>query len=247
LARRLAGFPPPRSFARLHLYEIPVQEEKTPEFRDGAFTFDYSVVPAGIEGYLWDFPSRIGGAPYLNTGVYHRNTCDGAVARERLLEALARHVRERGADLSSARLRSYPDAEYEPDVPLAKEGVLLAGSAAGINALTGEGIWQSLAYGAIAAEAIACAHATGDWSLEDYTERVRRSPMGRDLRLSRRLAGLFYGRHFASLFAFQERNPDLRMAFIKSFAGQFDLERLSKLELVARWWRHMATYHPASR
>ncbi len=250
LVRRLAGFPAPRAFARLHLYEIPVSEESTPEFLDGAFTFDYSAVPQGVEGYVWDFPSRIGGRPYMNTGIYHRNARDANGGppnggndsqRARLLAILDDHLRRRGVDPRKARLRSYPDIEYDPSVPLALPGVLLTGSAAGINALTGEGIWQSLVYGRLAAESIAASYASDDLRFRDYSERVARSPMGRDLRLSRRIADLFYGRFFWPLYSFQERNADLRLAYIKSFAGQFDLARLSKTLLALRWWRHLAT------
>jgi len=256
LVRRLAGFPAPRAFARLHLYEIPVDEERTPEFADGAFTFDYSVVPRGVEGYLWDFPSRIGGRPYLNTGIYHRNArsmagdparAHAGSARAQLLAILDEHLRRQGVDPRHARLRSYPDIEYDPGVPLSLPGVLLTGSAAGINALTGEGIWQSLVYGRLAAESIAASFASGDSRLRDYGDRVARSPMGRDLRLSRRVADLFYGRFFWPLYSFQERNADLRMAYIKSFAGQFDLERMSKTRLVLRWWRHLAALAVAGR
>ncbi|MFN0149472.1 MAG: NAD(P)/FAD-dependent oxidoreductase [bacterium] len=250
LVRRLAGFPAPRAFARLHLYEIPVSEQSTPEFVDGAFTFDYSAVPRGVEGYVWDFPSRIGGRPHLNTGIYHRNArgTNGAPPNERsdsqrarLLAILDDHLRRRGIDPRQARLRSYPDIEYDPDVPLSLPGVLLTGSAAGINALTGEGIWQSLVYGRLAAESIAASYASNDLRFREYGERVAHSPMGRDLRLSRRIADLFYGRYFWPLYSFQERNADLRIAYIKSFAGQFDLARLSKTRLALAWWRHLAT------
>jgi flavin-dependent dehydrogenase len=238
LVRRLAAFAPPRAFARLHLFEIPVREESTPEFVDGAFTFDYSHVPAGVEGYVWDFPSRIGGRPHLNTGIYHRNARAGGAERASLLERLGAHLRRRGLDPSEARLRSYPDAEYDPGVPLSKPGVLLAGSAAGINALTGEGIWQSLVYGRLAAEEVVAALATDDYRFATYSARVAASPMGQDLRLSRRIADLFYGRFFWPLYSFQEQNPDLRRAYIESFAGKFDLARLSKTHVALRWGLH---------
>jgi flavin-dependent dehydrogenase len=256
LVRRLAGFPAPRFFARLHLLEIPVREDETPEFVDGAFTFDYTLVPSGLQGYVWDFPSRIGGQPFLNTGIFHRNARGPEPSRERLLALLRAHAaglrardagagtraRSAGASESAddaARLRSYPDAEYDPGAPLAAPGVLLVGSAAGVNALTGEGIWQSLEYGRLAAESIAAAYGTGDFRFADYDTRVARSPMGRDLRLSRRIADAFYGRHFWALYSFQERNEDLRLAYIRSFAGQFDLGRLSKAAVAARWWWHL--------
>ncbi len=240
LARRLAEFPAPRFFARLHLLEIPVREESTPEFVDGAFTFDYTLVPSGIQGYVWDFPSRIGGRPFLNSGIFHRNARGPEPSRERLLSFLRAHAARRGVLAVGARLRSYPDVEYDPGAPLAKPGVLLAGSAAGVNGLTGEGIWQSFEYGRLAAESIAAAYGRDDFRLADYGDRVARSPMGRDLALSRRIADLFYGRFFWALYSFQEENEDLRLAYIRSFAGQFDLRRLPMAAVAARWWWHLA-------
>lgn len=240
LARRLAGLPEPRAYARLHQLEFPVREEDTPDFLDAAFTFDYTPVPSGVEGYVWDFPSRIAGEPHMNCGIFHRNASAREPSRGRLLALLADHVARRGHDPRAARLRSYPDVEYDPRAPIARPGVLLAGSAAGVNPLTGEGIWQSFEYGRLVAESIAAAYGADDFRFADYGARVARSPMGRDLRLSRRLADLFYGRLFWTLYSFQERNEDLRLAFIKSLAGQFDLARIPKASLVARWWWHLA-------
>lgn len=244
LVRRLAGLAEPRAFARLHQLEIPVRAEETAEFIDGAFTFDYTAVPAGVQGYVWDFPSRIGGEPYLNCGIFHRNAGGREPSRRRLLALLEGHATRRGHDLRAARLRSYPDIEYDPRAPIARPGVLLVGSAAGVNPLTGEGIWQSLEYGRLAAESIAAAYGGEDFRFADYGARVARSPMGRDLRLSRRLADLFYGPMFQALYSFQDRNEDLRLAFIQSFAGQYDLERLPKASLLLRWWWHVALDTP---
>lgn len=239
LVRRLAGLPPPRFFARLHLLEIPVREEETHEFVAGAFRFDYSLVPSGVQGYIWDFPSRIDGRPHLNTGIFHRNARGPEPPRARLLSFLGAHAARRGVAGAAARLRSYPDVEYDPARPLARPGVLLVGSAAGVNALTGEGIWQSLEYGRLAAEEIAAAYGADDFRFAGYDARVARSPLGRDLRVSRLVADLFYGRFFWALYSFQERNADLREAYIRSFAGQFDLARIPKVPLVARWWWHL--------
>jgi flavin-dependent dehydrogenase len=66
--------------------------------------------------------------------------------------------------------------------------VLLAGDAAGVDPLLGEGISFALAYGEVAAEAIGAAFAKERFDFADYARRVRRHALLGQLPARARLA-----------------------------------------------------------
>ena len=50
--------------------DIAVDPERTPEFIEQRYRFDFRCVSHGINGYSWSFPCCIGGAPHFNVGIY---------------------------------------------------------------------------------------------------------------------------------------------------------------------------------
>jgi menaquinone-9 beta-reductase len=110
-----------------------------------------------------------------------------------MLERLVENDPALAARLSGARrsgkIAGWPLTTYDPGTSLADERVLLVGDAAGlINPLNGEGIQYALLSGRWAAEAIAVATQTGDYSrpaLGAYTRRV-----SQELRYDMALASL---------------------------------------------------------
>jgi len=70
--------------------------------------------------------------------------------------------------------------------------VLLAGDAAGADALFGEGISIALGYGGLAAQAIKQAFTRQDFSFREYRKTILNSELGKALQRRTWLAKLYY-------------------------------------------------------
>jgi flavin-dependent dehydrogenase len=70
--------------------------------------------------------------------------------------------------------------------------VLLAGDAAGVDALAGEGISFALQYGEVAAAELVAAFGNNDFGFAGYRQRVMAHDLGKELTLRYWLARLIY-------------------------------------------------------
>src|SRR5262249_12740424 len=113
---------------------------------------------------------------------------DGARLRRELDGLLAR------IGAVSDRWKAFPIRTLGAASVVASPRALLVGDAAGVEPLLGEGISLALEYGAVAAEMLVRAHATGDWAFADYGRAVHEGPIGRKIRVLRAGVRLFYGR-----------------------------------------------------
>ena len=165
--------------------------------------YDFSPMDSGLRGYVWLFPVQGG---RLNVGAMH--TPSRRLSSFDILGVLDRTLRRHGVKLPAAA-RGWPAWPYSPRARLARPHVLCVGDAAGIDALTGEGIAVGLEHAPLAAEAITSALDSGDFSFAGYTGAVRRATVGRELKLDGRLARLLYGprgfRFWLSLVMFDSR------------------------------------------
>jgi flavin-dependent dehydrogenase len=170
---------------RLFQAEIPMPSAFTDAFAE-TMVYDFSAMRDGLRGYVWLFPAPGG---RLNVGAMHypSRKLSGAAIEERLRAALARY----GITLP-AGARGWPAWRYRPGAAVAAPHVLCVGDAAGIDALTGEGIAVGLEHGPIAAAAIAAALASGDFRFAAYGTAVARAVVGRELALDGRLAAMLY-------------------------------------------------------
>ncbi len=165
--------------------EVLTPTQPSPNFseigggREGVAFFDFFVVPAGIEGYTWDFPTQIKGQPMRCWGVYDANMTDGA--KPPLKETLAEEMAQHGLDLNDYELKGHPIRWYEPWTKISVPRVLLAGDAAGADPLFGEGISLALGYGALASAEIGEALRRGEFSFRRYRANVARSGLGQTL------------------------------------------------------------------
>jgi len=177
--------------ARLIEVLTPEDPKLAPEFVDHMAVFDFTWMPDGIQGYVWDFPTRIRDQAYMNRGVFDSRMYPRVRGdlRRTLMEALQR----RGCTPSSGPLMGHPERRFDPRATFAVPHVLLVGDAAGVDPLLGEGIAHALRYGGVAAEALRDAFAREDFRFADYRSRILRSPMGRDLIFKARLARTAYG------------------------------------------------------
>ncbi len=166
LARVLEILTPPTA-AEEHLFEQRVAQ------------FDLGVRAAGVRGYTWAFPSFVDGRAVVNRGVYDY----GAPVSEHasLPRALERDAHARGWRFDVRAMRGHPIRIFDPRGPIAEERIVLAGDAAGVDGLFGEGISFALAYGEVVSDVIARAFATRRFGFEGYRRALLSHPLLRQL------------------------------------------------------------------
>jgi flavin-dependent dehydrogenase len=153
--------------------------------------FDFIVIPQGIQGYVWDFPAVEKGKPVRVRGIYDANVLpfkDRVPLRSALEEEFVRH----GLQLADYKLEGHPIRWFEAKSVFSRQRVLLAGDAAGADALFGEGISIALGYGGLAARAIREAFEHQDFTFGDYRRIILRSEMGKSLKRRTWWARFFY-------------------------------------------------------
>jgi len=197
--------------------------------RAGLCDFDLRVADDGVQGYYWDFPTVVDGAPAVSRGIYHANFTPQSGLKQRLARSLA----ARGFDIASVRLKPYATRPLVPGAPMAFDGVALVGEAAGIDATTGEGIAHAILMGGIAAAHLARSLRTGSSRLDAYAAAVRHARVGRHLLQSAWLARRVYGPRGARWRAFLARDPLAREAGARWYAGD-GLGWPTKARLAAR-------------
>lgn len=107
-----------------------------------------------------------------------------------------------GLALDGHDLAGHPVRWFHPRSVLSAPRVLLAGDAAGVDPLLGEGISFALGYGEVVANELQCAFTRGDFSFCRYRERVLRHRIGRFLRRRAAVARLAYRIHSRRLLRF---------------------------------------------
>jgi flavin-dependent dehydrogenase len=122
---------------------------------------------------------------------------------------------------------------------VAAPALLTVGDAAGIDALTGEGIAVGLEQGLIAARFITDALASGDRRFSGYGRAVRRAVVGRELALDGRLARLLYGgRDYRSWLGLMLFDPRMLSLYAARVSGSEVLAD-RKLALLGALGRHL--------
>ncbi|MCB9504406.1 MAG: NAD(P)/FAD-dependent oxidoreductase [Deferribacteres bacterium] len=169
---------------------IPINEnELTPEFTDKKAVLDFRAIRAGLQGYIWDFPSYIGGRPFLNVGIFDSRVNKGT--RADLPALLSAHLQRRGF-YGNYQLQGWPERWYHPAQQISGPRVILTGDAAGLEPWLGEGISTALSYGPIVADAVIDAIETDDYSFSNYRRRMKKSQLGWYLNRKRNVAQLIY-------------------------------------------------------
>jgi menaquinone-9 beta-reductase len=225
LAQSPRGQRQPLRLARL---ELPAPRDLPPRM-----VYDFSPFAGGLRGYVWLFPVPGG---RVNVGIMHYPASElGGRALDQLLgDCLARH----GITLPGPA-RGWPAWGYDGRAPVSAPHLLTVGDAAGIDALTGEGIAVGLESGPIAAAAIGHALARGDFRFRGYRGALRRAVVGRELTLDGRLARLLYGSRgyhaWLGLVLYDRRMLELYAARVSGSEVLAD----RKLALVGTLARHL--------
>jgi len=221
---------------RLFQAEVPMPPALA-DLVDGRLVCDFSLMARGLRGYVWLFPAPGG---RLNVGVMHSATTaqklSGAAIETLLRQGLAAY----GVDLPNGA-RGWPAWRHQAGGRVAAPHLLCVGDAAGIDALTGEGIAVGLEHGPIAAQAIAAALEAGDFRFAGYGAAIDCAVVGRELTLDGQLAKLLYAprasKLWLSLILFDRRVQQLYAARVSGSEVLADRKRA----LVGALLRHAVT------
>ncbi|HLX06024.1 MAG TPA: NAD(P)/FAD-dependent oxidoreductase, partial [Candidatus Binatus sp.] len=148
------------TIGRALMTDIAVDPQWTPEFIEKRYRFDFRCVGHGISGYSWSFPCLIGGAPHLNVGIYDqrpREFSEKGGEQSRMMAELVAAFPELpldGLKRHATRWQSFPIRWFDARDSYARGRAILAGDAAGVDPLMGEGISCAFEHGKLAANAI---------------------------------------------------------------------------------------------
>ncbi|MFZ0887514.1 MAG: FAD-dependent oxidoreductase, partial [Candidatus Binataceae bacterium] len=149
------------SIGRAITTDIAVNPEQTQEFAERLYRFDFNCVGAGIRGYGWSFPCLIGGRPHLNVGIYDqcpRLPVDPGGAKASLVDQLLAAFPDlplEGLRTREVGFKAFPIRWYDGRDHFAAQRAILAGDAAGVDPLMGEGISCAFEHGKLAAAGVA--------------------------------------------------------------------------------------------
>jgi len=178
--RRRLGWSAGERQARLLEVLTPETPRRSAEDADspwrGVAVFDFTPMKEGLCGYYWDFPSLVGGRPMMNRGVFD-SRIGGRGPRRPLKEVLAAAMARRGRGLDMAELHGHPLLWFDRSARVSSARVLLAGDAAGVDPLFGEGISFALVHGRLAARAVADAFSRGDFGFAGHRARLLADPV----------------------------------------------------------------------
>jgi flavin-dependent dehydrogenase len=177
----------------------------------------FDIADRDFTGYAWDFPTIVNGRPLVCRGVYHLKLDDREVDIGALLE---RRLEERGLVMSRYKQKRFAERGFERQLPYAVPRIALVGEAAGIDALSGEGIAQAIEYGAFAGRYLADKIGAGDLSFRDWATSLARAKVGYDLRMREWLLPYYFGKHRASIDRHIVMMPEVIVCSLETFAGQ---------------------------
>jgi flavin-dependent dehydrogenase len=193
----------------------------------------FDVEDRTFTGYTWDFPTIVDGREKTCRGIYHLKLDDRAVD---VCAVLQQRLARQGLDMSRYKLKRYAERGFRPGGPQAAARVLLVGEAAGIDGLSGEGIAQSVEYGALAGPYLVEKIAVNDFSFTDWPARLSRSKVGFDLRLRHRLLPYYTGAYRSWFERHLLLAPEFIVCSTERFAGRkVNMWRLVPPLLSAAW------------
>lgn len=169
----------PATVARLLRVLAPVNPDASHGWRQKTAVFDFSCVMNGIQGYIWDFPCYVAGQPAMNRGIFDSRIAPHTTpVKENLKQIFSASLRTKNIDLAAVPLEGHPVRWFDPTAIFSFPRVLLAGDAAGVDPLFAEGISYAMEYGKIVAQVIQEAYQTGDFSFNQYRQRLLDSHLG---------------------------------------------------------------------
>jgi geranylgeranyl reductase family protein len=220
------------NIGRALMAEVPVSQDRAQEFVQRIYRFDFNCVASGIGGYCWSFPCLIDGRPHLNVGIYDQNphgAMPGTSTRDLIAQLHAAFPEFDSLCSGEKRpaFKAFPIRWYDPRDRYVRRRTILAGDAAGVDPLMGEGISCAFEHGKLAAAALA-RFLDGDSSaLEAYGNQLHRGLMGRKLRRLAFAARRFYGARHRLYFRLAGFSGRLQRLSVDWYNGTRGLDELS--------------------
>jgi flavin-dependent dehydrogenase len=204
------------SAGKLRAQVIELDTEEVPADR-GRDVLHFDIGDRTFTGYAWDFPTIVNGRPLVCRGVYHLMIDDSPVD---IRERLAQRLRECGLSIDDYTCKRFAERGFEPHEAYAAPRALLVGEAAGIDAVTGEGIAQAIEYGAFAGGYLAEKLTRRDFSFDDWAAQLAKSKVGMDLRIRHFLLPYYFGKHRAWFERYFTMHREFVAASVDQFAGR---------------------------
>jgi flavin-dependent dehydrogenase len=226
---------------RAVMCDVPIDATRWDGFVGGRYDFDFNAVRQGVRGYSWAFPCLIAGVPHVNVGAYSSSTRSTGDSLHFALDDFLARI---GAP--KTRLKSFPIRWYAGG-RVSAPNVLLAGDAAGVDPLMGEGISFAFEYGQRAADAVVRAARGEDVAHEWYRQQIEGSWMGRKLRRLGLAERLFYGRSSRLWFEIAARSHIAQDIGIRWYNGVGGLDRHGLRSAVWAWLRGDFSPKPATQ
>src|SRR5208282_5920679 len=230
--------------------DVAVDPERTPEFTGKRYRFDFRCVSGGISGYCWSFPCLIGGRPHLNVGIYDqrpREFAEKMGEQSRMIEELVAAFPELpldGLKRRATRWHSFPIRWFDARDSYASGRVILAGDAAGVDPLMGEGISCAFEHGKLAANAI-CKYLDGDGgAIRAYDRALHEGAVGAKLGKLAFAARHFYGRHHRLFFRLARISRRAQELGVDWYNGARHIDEAPTRRLMARWARAVLLGEP---
>jgi flavin-dependent dehydrogenase len=145
---------------------------------------------------------------------------------------LRRYLDARGVDHEALRFKSFEERGLTLHEPFAGERVMLAGEAAGVDPVLGEGIAQAIFYGAVAGRYLARCFERNDYRFGDWRSTLMRSRVGLDLKIRAALVAMVYGRTRPWVERFVTRSNHIASCGMAYFGGR----RVPRGELLLAGW-----------
>jgi menaquinone-9 beta-reductase len=238
------------TIGRALMTDVAVDPERTPEFVEQRYRFDFRCVSGGISGYSWSFPCLVGDRPHLNVGIYDQRPRDFTEKngeQAQMMAGLAAAFPELplgGLERRAARWHSFPIRWFDARDSYVSVCVILAGDAAGVDPLMGEGISCAFEHGKIAANAIG-EFLDGDRdALAGYDRALHHGAVGKKLGKLAFAARHFYGPHYRLFFRVARLSRCAREMGVDWYNGARHLDEVPTRRLVARWARAVLLGEP---
>jgi geranylgeranyl reductase family protein len=238
------------TIGRALMTDIPVDPERTPEFSSKRYRFDFRCVSRGISGYSWSFPCLIGGAPHLNVGIYDQRShgfAENGGEQARMLPELVAAFPELPLDglrRHATRWHSFPIRWFNAADMYTSGRVILAGDAAGVDPLMGEGISCAFEHGKLAANAIGKYLGGDGGALGAYDSALHDDAVGNKMSKLAFAARHFYGPRHRLFFRIASVSRRAQELGVDWYNGARHLDELPTRRLIARWARAVLLGQP---
>lgn len=232
-----------QNIGRALMLDVPVDPECTREFVEQRYLFDFKCVPAGVAGYAWSFPCLIDNRPHLNVGIYdqhppHAKSSEKSPLPDRLREAFPDLPLD-GFEHRAMNFKAFPIRWFNSRDRFVKDRVILAGDAAGVDPLMGEGISCAFEHGKLAARYIGSLFEGDRKALSNYDAELHKGAVGKKLRKLAFAARHFYGPRHRMYFKLASASSKAQAVGVDWYNGAADFDELPVRALLGKWMRSL--------